>query len=46
MSDALDLRPSPLAGQWYPADPRRLAAQVDQYMETAQLPELDGAIMP
>jgi len=45
MSELLDLRPSPIAGQWYPADPRRLAAQVDQYMQAAQLPELDGEVV-
>lgn len=45
MSEMIDLRPSPIAGQWYPADERRLAAQVDQYMDTALLPELDGEII-
>lgn len=45
MSEIVDLRPSPIAGQWYPADERRLATQVDQYMDAAQLPELDGEII-
>lgn len=45
MKEELDLRPSPIAGQWYPADPGRLAAQVDQYMDAAQLPELDGDVV-
>jgi hypothetical protein len=41
----LDLRPSPIAGQWYPAEARRLAAQVDQYMDSARLPTLDGEVV-
>ncbi|MBN1147044.1 MAG: AmmeMemoRadiSam system protein B [Anaerolineales bacterium] len=45
MSEVHDLRPSPLAGQWYPANPNQLAAQVDQYMEAARLPELDGDVV-
>jgi hypothetical protein len=40
-----DTRPSPIAGQWYPGDARRLAAQVDQYMDAAQLPELNGEVV-
>lgn len=45
MSQMTDVRPSPIAGQWYPADPRRLAAQVDQYMDAAQLPDLGGEVV-
>lgn len=45
MSKTMEVRPSPIAGQWYPADPRRLAAQVDHYMDAAQLPELGGEIV-
>ncbi len=45
MDEMLDLRPSPIAGQWYPADPRRLAAQVDQYMDAAEVPQLGGDIL-
>ena len=40
-----DVRPSPLAGQWYPADPQRLAQQVDGYIAHAQLPALDGEVI-
>ena len=42
---ALDVRPSPLAGRWYDADPDLLARKVDQYMDSAQLPELEGEIV-
>ena len=45
MSKTMDVRPSPIAGQWYPADPRRLASQVDQYMDAAHLPEVGGEVV-
>ncbi|HJR81526.1 MAG TPA: AmmeMemoRadiSam system protein B [Anaerolineales bacterium] len=41
----LDVRPSPIAGQWYEADPEMLARTVDEYLEEAQLPELDGEVI-
>jgi AmmeMemoRadiSam system protein B len=31
----MDVRPSPIAGTWYPGDPRRLAESVDRYLENA-----------
>jgi AmmeMemoRadiSam system protein B len=45
MNAKLDIRPSPIAGQWYPGDPMRLAASVDQYILEAELPELDGEVI-
>lgn len=42
---AFDVRPSPLAGRWYDADPELLARTVDEYLNDAQLPELDGEIV-
>jgi MEMO1 family protein len=45
METGQSVRPSPIAGQWYISDPRRLAAQVDQYIQSAQLPEITGAIV-
>jgi MEMO1 family protein len=45
METGQSVRPSPIAGQWYTSDPRRLAAQVDQYIQSAQLPEITGAIV-
>jgi len=45
MSATLDVRPSPIAGQWYPADPRRLAASVDAYIDQAQLPAIEGQVI-
>jgi AmmeMemoRadiSam system protein B len=45
MNTSLDIRPSPIAGQWYPADPRRLARSVDEYLRAADLPEIKGQIV-
>lgn len=42
---ALDVRPSPLAGRWYDADPDVLARKVDGYLDSAQLPDLEGEII-
>ncbi|HUF00034.1 MAG TPA: AmmeMemoRadiSam system protein B [Anaerolineales bacterium] len=41
----LDVRPSPIAGKWYEADPNMLARIVDEYLDEAQLPELDGDVI-
>jgi hypothetical protein len=40
-----DVRPSPIAGQWYESDPKMLARHVDEYLDDAQLPELDGEVI-
>jgi AmmeMemoRadiSam system protein B len=45
MHSTTDIRPSPIAGQWYVGDPRRLAESVDRYIQAAQLPELSGEVM-
>jgi MEMO1 family protein len=45
MNVQLDVRPSPIAGQWYPGDPKRLAASVDRYIQDAKLPELKGKVV-
>jgi len=45
MTDAIDLRPSPIAGQWYPGDKKHLADQVDQYLDAAKMPHIDGDIV-
>ena len=41
----LDVRPSPIAGQWYESDPEMLARNVDEYLEEAQLPKLDEEVI-
>jgi AmmeMemoRadiSam system protein B len=45
MSKIPDIRPSPIAGQWYPGDAARLARSVDHYMDEAALPELPGQVV-
>jgi AmmeMemoRadiSam system protein B len=45
MAQNLDLRPSAIAGQWYPENPERLAESVDAYIDAAGHPELLGDLM-
>lgn len=39
------VRPSPIAGSWYPGDPGTLRAEVDQYIADATLPPIDGNLI-
>jgi AmmeMemoRadiSam system protein B len=41
----LDVRPSPIAGTWYEGNAKTLARAVDEYLDQAQLPELDGEVV-
>ena len=41
----LDVRPSPIAGTWYEGDATGLARIVDDSLNDAQLPELDGEVI-
>lgn len=43
--NALDLRPSPIAGTWYEGTPQSLAACVDEYFAKVKLPELKGQVI-
>jgi MEMO1 family protein len=45
LGNSRDIRPSPIAGQWYPGDPKRLSVSVDRYIQDAQLPELEGDVV-
>lgn len=45
MQTTFDIRPSPIAGQWYAGNARRLAESVDGYLAAAQLPEINGEII-
>ena len=45
MKAQIDLRPSPIAGQWYPGQADNLATSVDGYMEAAALPEISGEVV-
>jgi AmmeMemoRadiSam system protein B len=42
---AFDLRPSPIAGQWYDGNPASLARSVDEFLDRAKNPDLDGEII-
>ena len=41
----VDTRPSPIAGLWYEGDPKVLASTVDNYLELARLPKLEGEVI-
>ena len=41
----VDVRPSPIAGTWYEGDAKRLSRNIDEYLDNANLPELDGDVM-
>ena len=45
MAEQVDIRPSPIAGQWYPGEVGRLRASIDQYLEHPDLPDIDGEII-
>jgi MEMO1 family protein len=45
MTTIAPIRPSPLAGTWYEANPRALGRAVDQYLDQAELPELPGDVV-
>lgn len=40
-----EVRPSPIAGTWYSADPEQLSLQIDGYLRAARLPELPGEVL-
>ncbi len=43
--DTLKVRPSPIAGLWYPGHPNTLRQQVCELMNEADLPKLDGELV-
>ena len=45
MKTISDIRPSPIAGQWYSGSPQALAKSVDGFLSAAQLPELAGQVV-
>lgn len=40
-----ETRPSPIAGAWYPADPVRLAANIDRYLEACEPVDMVGKVV-
>ena len=45
MAPATDLRPSPIAGQWYSSDPGKLAQSIDGYITAAGESDVNGEIL-
>jgi hypothetical protein len=45
MSVVPDLRPSPIAGAWYAGNPDVLRKHVNQYLDEAELPPLQGEVL-
>jgi AmmeMemoRadiSam system protein B len=45
MEASIDIRPSPIAGKWYPGDAARLAESVDNYIYSAQIPSIEGKVI-
>lgn len=45
MSTINPIRPSPIAGSWYPANAERLAAEIRGYIDGAVLPNLTGEVI-
>lgn len=38
------IRPSPIAGLWYSSDPKKLAFEIDNYIDNADNPEIPGEV--
>ena len=45
MENFVDVRPSALAGRWYPANPKQLAESVDSFIDQATIPVIPGEII-
>jgi AmmeMemoRadiSam system protein B len=45
MNSHLNVRPSPIAGTWYTANPARLQESVDAYIDEASPPRLPGEVV-
>lgn len=45
MAPATDLRPSPIAGQWYSSDPGKLAQSIDGYITAAGESDFNGEVL-
>lgn len=40
-----DIRPSPIAGTWYPSNEHTLVKQLDEYLSNAEVPEIRGEVI-
>lgn len=41
----IDVRPSPIAGKWYEGNAKALSRSIDEFLDDAKLPELDGEVI-
>lgn len=41
-TDQVDIRPSPIAGKWYPAQPQALRGSIEAWLQEAQIEPLGG----
>lgn len=41
----LDVRPSPIAGRWYEGNAKALSHSIDEFLDNAKLPKLDGEVV-
>jgi MEMO1 family protein len=40
-----EIRPSPIAGMWYPGNPKQLTSEIEQYLNQVKLPPISGEIL-
>src|SRR5512135_3754100 len=45
MQTSTDIRPSPIAGKWYPAVATKVASSIDSYLNSAVLPPMQGEVV-
>lgn len=43
-TEAEKIRKSPLAGAWYPSDPQELRKMLENYLDKAQVPKMEGRV--
>lgn len=44
-SDAVDIRPSAIAGTWYPGNPQRLRSTIEGFLSESTTPKLPGEVV-
>lgn len=44
-SGVSDVRPSPIAGQWYPGSPEQLRKGIEGYLDAVEVESLDGRVL-
>ena len=45
MNTEFQLRPSPIAGTWYSANPKTLGAQIDDFLAQVEIPAITGRVI-